>query len=163
MGSEMCIRDRNYGLSSINHCSTLVCIILNDAFISTVAPGFYIRQLREPSLTDPSVFILLCEYFTVYPNDTASLYTILYMDGDSCVDTTATPLLMESSIVQSVATDLVNLTVPLSDDTRSDFLGAYDQDPTDDTASRYGYWVIVRNCEKAVSYTHLTLPTIYSV
>ena len=59
------------------------------------------------------------------------------MDGDSCVDTTATPLLMESMQVEPDESSLVNLTVPLSDDTHSDFLGAYDLDPTDDTASRY--------------------------
>lgn len=59
------------------------------------------------------------------------------MDGDSCVDTTATPLLMESVRVETDAFSLVNLTVPLSDDTRSDFLGAYVLNATDDTASRY--------------------------
>ena len=61
------------------------------------------------------------------------------MDGDSCVDTTATPLLIESMQVEpdESSSSLVNITVPLSDDTRSDFLGAYDLDPTDDTASRY--------------------------
>lgn len=65
------------------------------------------------------------------------------MDGDSCVDTTATPLLMESMQVQVEPDEssLVNLTVPLSDDTRSDFLGAYNLDPTDDTASRYVYYL----------------------
>lgn len=67
------------------------------------------------------------------------LSTVLYMDGDSCVDTTATPLLIESMQVEpdESSSSLVNITVPLSDDTRSDFLGAYDLDPTDDTASRY--------------------------
>lgn len=59
------------------------------------------------------------------------------MDGDSCIDTTATPLLMESMQVEPDESSLVNITVPLSDDTRSDFLGAYNLDPTDDTASRY--------------------------
>lgn len=83
------------------------------------------------------MFILLCEYLNIHTNGTFLLSTVLYMDGDSCVDTTATPLLMESMRVEPGESSLVNLTVPLSDDTRSDFLGAYNLDPTDDTASRY--------------------------
>jgi hypothetical protein len=106
-------------------------------FNSTAGSGFYVRQLREPSLTDPSVFILLCEYLNIHVNGTVFLSTVLYMDGDSCVDTTATPLLMESMQVEPDESSMVNVTVPLSDDTRSDFLGAYVLDPTDDTASRY--------------------------
>ena len=103
----------------------------------TAASGLYIRQRREPSLTDPSVFILLCEYLTVYENSTTRLDTVLYMDGDSCVNTAAPPILMESITTQPVRFGFLNQTIPLSDDTRSDILGAFDLDPTDDTASRY--------------------------
>ena len=112
--------------------------------------GFYVRQLREPSLADPSVFILLCEYLNININGTILLSTVLYMDGDSCVDTTATPLLIESMQVEpdESSSSLVNITVPLSDDTRSDFLGAYDLDPTDDTASRYVILVSVSYFKK---------------
>lgn len=106
-----------------------------NVFFAAVS-GFYIRQLREASLTDPSVFILLCEYLTLRTNGTWLISTVVYMDGDSCVDTTATPLLMESIQVEPEESDLVNITMPLSDDTRSDFLGAYTLNATDDTASR---------------------------
>ena len=58
------------------------------------------------------------------------------MDGDSCVNTAATPILMESTLTQSVGSEYLNQTLPLSDDTRSDIIGAFDLDPTDDTASR---------------------------
>lgn len=58
------------------------------------------------------------------------------MDGDSCVNTAATLILMESVIVLSVDSEYLNQTVPLSDDTRSDIIGAFDLDPSDDTASR---------------------------
>ncbi len=59
------------------------------------------------------------------------------MDGDSCESSTATPILMEElqgTVTRAVPT---NVTIPLSDDTRSDILGAYQLDPTDDTFQRY--------------------------
>ena len=109
----------------------------------TVIPGFYLRQLREPSLTDPSVSVLICDYLTIYSNGIVSLSTVLYMDGDSCVSTTADPLLIQSFLLQTVGFRLVNLSIPLSDDTRSDFLGAFTLNPTDNTASRYVHKSII--------------------
>ena len=102
----------------------------------TADDGSYIRQRREPSLTDASVFILLCEYLTIYENATSRLNTVLYMDGDSCINTVAMPILMETMTVVPTSIQVINQTVPLSDDTRSDFLGAYDLNATDDTSSR---------------------------
>ena len=113
----------------------------NDVYLYTVIPGVYIRQVREPSLTDPSVFILLCEYLTVYVNSTTQHNTVYYMDGDSCVNTAATPILMETIILEPISMQLINQTVPVSDDTRSDWLGVYDLPPSDDTASRLVIYV----------------------
>ena len=72
----------------------------------------------------------------MYENSTVRQNTVYYMDGDSCVNTTALPILMETTIVQPIRLTTVNQTVPVSDDTRSDWLGAYDLPPSDDTASR---------------------------
>ena len=58
------------------------------------------------------------------------------MDGDSCVNTVAMPILMETLTVEPTSQQVISQTVPLSDDTRSDFLGAYDLNATEDTASR---------------------------
>lgn len=59
------------------------------------------------------------------------------MDGDSCVNSPASVLLMES--MEARVTDILatNLTVPLTDDRRSDILGVFELDPTDDTSQRY--------------------------
>lgn len=102
-----------------------------------VVPGLYLREVREPSLTGDEVQALLCQYLTIYENQTLSISTVLYMDGDSCVNSTASVLLMES--MEARVTDVLatNLTVPLTDDTRSDILGVFELDPTDDTRDRY--------------------------
>ena len=109
---------------------------INDLFPFSVFPGLYLRQVREPSLTDIDTQVLLCQYLMIYENQTLSLSTVVYMNGDSCVDSTATPVLMET-LEGAVAQVLpVNLTIPLSDDYRSDILGAFNLDPTDDTFQR---------------------------
>lgn len=83
------------------------------------------------------MFVLECEYLNINASGVAESSIVLYMDGDSCVSTTADPLLIQTTLLQIVPTRLVNLSIPLLDDTRSDLLGAYTLNPTDDTASRY--------------------------
>lgn len=102
-----------------------------------VVPGLYLREVREPSLTGDTVQALLCQYLTIYENQTLFISTVLYMDGDSCVNSPASVLLMES--MEARVTDILatNLTVPLTDDRRSDILGVFELDPTDDTSQRY--------------------------
>jgi hypothetical protein len=101
-----------------------------------VVPGLYLREVREPSLTGGAVQVLLCQYLTIYENQTLSISTVLYMDGSSCVNSPASVLLMES--MEARVSDIlpVDLTVPLTDDRRSDILGVFDLDPTDDTFQR---------------------------
>lgn len=101
-----------------------------------MVPGLYLREVREPSLTGDAVQALLCQYLTIYENQTLSLSTVLYMGGDSCVSSTASVLLME--VMEATVTGILatNLTVPLTDDTRSDLLGVFNLDPTDDTFQR---------------------------
>lgn len=59
------------------------------------------------------------------------------MDGDSCVSSAASPILME--ILQGTVSQVlpVVLTIPLADDTRSDILGAFELNSTEDTLERY--------------------------
>lgn len=103
-----------------------------------MVPGLYLREVREPSLTGDGVQALLCQYLTISENQTLSISTVVYMGGDSCVNSPASVLLMET--MEATVTGIVatNLTVPLTDDTRSDILGTFELDPTDDTFRRYG-------------------------
>ena len=101
-----------------------------------MTPGLYLRERREPSLTDDGVQVLLCQYMTIHVNQSISIATVLYMNGDSCVNSPASPILMESLETDVTSIVPVNLTIPLADDTRSDILGAFDMDPTDDTSQR---------------------------
>lgn len=101
-----------------------------------MTPGRYLRQVREPSLTGGGVQILLCQYLTVHANQTLSIATVSYMNGDSCVSTSATPVFMEMLEGEVVSVVPVNLTIPITDDTRSDILGAFTLEPTDDTFQR---------------------------
>jgi hypothetical protein len=63
-----------------------------------VIPGRYLREIREPSLTDPSLSILLCQYLTIYTNDTIHLAEVSYLDTaeGNCITTTADPLWMQT-------------------------------------------------------------------
>ncbi len=99
-----------------------------------MVPGLYLREVREPSLT--GVPALLCQYLTVHANLTLSISTVVYMGGDSCVNSPAPVLLMET--LEAIVTNITDsyLTIPLTDDTRSDILGAFELDPTDDTFQR---------------------------
>jgi len=100
-------------------------------------PGFYLREVSEPSLTDPSVGVMLCQYFTLFDNNTVLLMEVTYMDGENCVNSTADPLWMQTTRTQITSSSTVLISVPVADDTRSDLLGAYTLPPTDDTAARY--------------------------
>ena len=101
-----------------------------------MVPGLYLREVREHSLTGDTFQVLLCQYFRIYENQTLSLSTVLYMNGDSCVNSPASPVLMGTLEAQVTAVVPVNLSLPLSDDTRSDILGAFQLDPTDNTIQR---------------------------
>lgn len=101
-----------------------------------MTPGLYLREVREPSLTGDGVQVLLCQYMTVHVNQSLSIATVIYMNGDSCVNSPASPILMETLEAEVTRTDPVNLTIPITDNTESDILGAFDLDPTDDTIQR---------------------------
>lgn len=106
----------------------------------TVASGFYLRELREVSVTSPDIVMLVCQFLTVTrdPTITIAFQEIHYIDGNDCLNVTGSdPVLMHSFITSGVESLSVSLSLPLSDDTRSDLLGAFDLDPTDDTAERY--------------------------
>lgn len=96
----------------------------------------YLREVREPSLTGNTVQVLLCQYLNIFANQSLSISTVVYMNGNTCVDSPASPILMETLEAQVAQVLPINLTIPLTDDTRSDILGAFDMDPTDDTFQR---------------------------
>ena len=99
-------------------------------------PGFYLRQVQETSLTNNSADAILCQYLNIFANQTLSLSTVLYVSGDTCVDNIASPVIIETLDATIASTAPTNLTIPLSDDTRSDILGAFATDPTDETFMR---------------------------
>lgn len=70
-------------------------------------PGFYLREVSEPSLTDPSVSVMLCQYLTVFENSTALLMEVTYMDGENCVNSTADPLWMQTTRAQTTSSSTV--------------------------------------------------------
>lgn len=99
-------------------------------------PGLYLREKRERSLLDNSVQALLCQYLNIYNNQTLSLSTVIYVSGDSCVSNPNPPVIMETLDARVSDMTPVNLSIPLSDDTRSDLLGAFLLDPTNETSMR---------------------------
>lgn len=101
-----------------------------------MVPGLYLREVRERSLTGDSVEALLCQFLTIHGNLSLSISTVVYMGGDSCVNSPASILVMET--LEATVTQIVptNITIPLTDDTRSDILGAFELAPTDDTSQR---------------------------
>ena len=100
-------------------------------------PGLYLRELKEASLTDSEVFVVLCQFMTVGGDGSISLEEVTYMDGENCIDTVADPLWMQTIDAVPRNTRESTISVPLSDDTESDILGVYTNDPTDDTRDRY--------------------------
>ena len=106
-------------------------------FNPTVEAGLYLRELKEVSLTDSEVFVVLCQFMTVRQDGSLSLEEVTYMDGENCIDSTASPLWMQTIDAVPRETRERMISVPLSDDTDSDILGIYTNDPTDDTRIRY--------------------------
>ena len=104
---------------------------------STVEPGLYLRELKEASLTDSEVFVVLCQFMTVREDGSISLEEVTYMDGENCINSVASPLWMQTIDAVPRNTTERTISVPLSDDTESDILGVYTNDPTDDTRDRY--------------------------
>ena len=100
-------------------------------------PGIYLRELKEASLTDSDVFVVLCQFLTVESDGSISLEEITYMDGENCIDTVASPLWMQTIDAVPVSTSERTINVPLSDDTDSDILGVFLNDPNDETRERY--------------------------
>ena len=100
-------------------------------------PGIYLRELKEASLTDSDVFVILCQFLTVESDGSISLEEITYMDGENCIDTVASPLWMQTIDAAPVSTSERAINVPLSDDTNSDILGVFLNDPSDATRERY--------------------------
>ena len=108
-------------------------------FFTAVEPGMYLRVLKQASLTDSSIFVVLCQFLTVEVDGSISLEEITYMDGENCFNTTADPLWMQTIDAEQVNTRERTISVPLSDDTDSDILGVFNNAPNDDTRERY--WV----------------------
>ena len=110
--------------------------IISLDYTHTGPSGFYLRQVSEPSITDPSVNVLLCQFFTDYANGTFETVEATFMGEADCLATLNDPLYIIS--FRGLVTDLqvVELSLPVADYTRSDILGAFDLPPTDDTADR---------------------------
>ena len=120
----------------LNHTTSFLPSLSPSPALTSVEPGFYLRELKEPSLTDPDISVVLCQYFTVYSNGSITLEEVTYMDGENCVNTTAQPLWMQTIYADASAVTQRVISVPLSDDTRSDILGVYTNAPTDETFER---------------------------
>ena len=58
------------------------------------------------------------------------------MDGENCINTGADPLWMQTIEAAPFSSRMREISVPLSDDTRSDILGVYTNAPNDDTFRR---------------------------
>ena len=87
-------------------------------------------------MTGDGAQALLCQYLTIHQNLTLTLSTVVYMNGDSCIDSPAPVLLMESMVATVTSIMATNLSIPLTDNTQSDILGAFELDPTEDTFQR---------------------------
>ena len=83
--------------------------------------------------------MVLCQFMTVGEDGSISLEEVTYMDGENCINTTASPLWMQTIDAVPRSTTQREISVPLSDDTESDILGVYANSPTDDTRDRYIY------------------------
>ena len=105
--------------------------------LCVVLPGLYAREVRGSSLTEPNSEILLCQLLNIYENRSVSLSTNVYTSGSSCDDAAARLALSEFLSAELSTEVLVNLTITLSDDTRSDILGAFTLNPSADTLQRY--------------------------
>ena len=90
----------------------------------------------EPSLTNPDTLVVLCQYMTLSSNGFITLNEVTYMGGENCTNPVGLPLWMQTIYAEIISTTERVITVPLSDDTRSDILGIYTTAPNDDTFRR---------------------------
>ncbi len=99
--------------------------------------GVYLRELREASVTNSDTSILICSMYTLTDEGRFSLQDVYYINGDNCLNVSeATPILIRSLVGVANESAVRELTIPLADDTRSDLLGIFNLNPTDDTANR---------------------------
>lgn len=81
--------------------------------------------------------ILVCSMYTLTEEGELTLQDVYYINGDNCLNVSqATPILVRSLVANVNESSMRELTIPLADDTRSDLLGIFDLDPTDDTVDR---------------------------
>ena len=90
----------------------------------------------EPSLTNPDTLVVLCQYMTLSSDGFVTLNEVTYMGGESCANPVGLPLWMQTIYAEIVSTTETVITVPLSDDTRSDILGIYTAAPNGATFGR---------------------------
>lgn len=89
-------------------------------------------------MTSPDIETLICQFLTVTrdPEISVLLEEVHYIEGNDCLNVSgSTPILihdLRTSGEESVAA----FSLPLSDDTQSDILGAFDLNPTEDTINR---------------------------
>ena len=97
----------------------------------------YLRERREVSITNADMAILVCSMYTLTEEGVFSLQDVYYINGDNCLNVSqATPIFSRSLVGNTTESSMRELTIPLADDTRSDLLGIFDLDPTEDTAYR---------------------------
>ena len=99
--------------------------------------GVYLRELREASVINSDTGILICSMYTLTDGGSFSLQDVYYINGDNCLNVSqATPILLRSLVGMANESAVRELTIPLADDTRSDLLGIFNLNPTDDTSDR---------------------------
>ncbi len=99
--------------------------------------GVYLRELREASVTNSDTSILICSMYTLTDEGRFSLQDVYYINGDNCLNVSeATPILIRSLVGVANESAVRELTIPLADDTRSDLLGIFNLNSTDDTVNR---------------------------
>lgn len=73
------------------------------SIICLVAPGLYLRRIKETSEVDENDTILLCQYLSWFNNGTFHLDEVTYLNGDNCTVTNA-----EVVWTQFISADSVN-------------------------------------------------------
>ncbi|XP_019849207.1 PREDICTED: protocadherin Fat 4-like, partial [Amphimedon queenslandica] len=129
----------NYTASLLETASVGSSITTNVAveWSTVVEPGLYLRRIMEKSETNDADDVLLCQYLRWYENGSIVLNEVTYLNGVDCINSSAEVVWTQYIAADLNSTSEVELTLPLSDDYRSDILGAYNAQPTDDTYLRY--------------------------